>query len=283
MSHPIHRFQAPSHIMAGSCMADLLGPSTIKLIAESFAPHSPDLHVGSFVDEATDAIDGLGIKPRSKAIAAVLRRHLPDEDGAALSALIASLGPPLARTEDNGLQPLFYMPHGFLLQGFAHTADDAIFASGLAANLELTCRFTAEFSIRPYIEVRFAQTLTWLRAQTEHTDPHVRRLVSEGTRPRLPWATHLTTIRTNPRHSLALLEALKDDPCRYVTRSVANHLGDIGKDHPDVLFATCRRWLEDPPSDPVVAKERHWLIRHALRHPAKHKVPEALSLRARAR
>jgi 3-methyladenine DNA glycosylase AlkC len=73
------------------------------------------------------------------------------------------------------------------------------------------------------------------------------------------------------------LEALRDDPYLYVRRSVANHIGDIAKDHPDVAFDICRRWLTG------ASPERKWIIRHALRHPAKKSVKEALHLRKLAR
>jgi 3-methyladenine DNA glycosylase AlkC len=76
---------------------------------------------------------------------------------------------------------------------------------------------------------------------------------------------------------LPLLEALKDDPSLYVRRSVANHLGDIAKDHPDLAFELCERWLAG------ASNERRWVIRHALRHPARKGVPAALALRAAAR
>jgi 3-methyladenine DNA glycosylase AlkC len=91
----------------------------------------------------------------------------------------------------------------------------------------------------------------------------VRRLVSEGTRPRLPWAPRLRAFMRDPRPVLELLEWLKDDPSLYVRRSVANNLNDIGKDHPDLLFATAERWMKD------ANENRHWIIRHALRSAVK--------------
>ena len=81
----------------------------------------------------------------------------------------------------------------------------------------------------------------------------------------------------NPRPVLPILEALKDDPDLYVRRSVANHVGDIAKDHPALAFELCERWLTG------ASAERKWLIRHALRHPAKKDVKAALNLRARAK
>lgn len=88
---------------------------------------------------------------------------------------------------------------------------------------------------------------------------HVRRLVSEGTRPRLPWAPRLRAFQADPSPVLRLLELLRDDPERYVQRSVANNLNDISKDHPELAVATCLRWLEQP------TEGRRWIVRHALR------------------
>lgn len=98
-----------------------------------------------------------------------------------------------------------------------------------------------------------------LRAWARDPDPHVRRLVSEGTRPRLPWARRLRAFQNDPAPVLELLELLKDDPELYVRRSVANSLNDIGKDHPEILEQVCRRWSVD------ATPERQWVVRHALR------------------
>ena len=105
------------------------------------------------------------------------------------------------------------------------------------------------------------------------TDPseHVRRLVSEGTRPRLPWASRLPALQRDPTPLLALLERLKDDPALYVRRSVANNLNDIGKDHPAVLATTANAWLRD------ATPERRWIVQHALRSAVKHGEPGALA------
>jgi 3-methyladenine DNA glycosylase AlkC len=281
-AHPISRFVAPSSIQTGSSLADLLGPLTIRLIAESFGS---DFDQEGFLKAAIEASTDQPLKARAQAIGATLRAHLPGDDLAALERLVRALGPPLSRTEDNGLQGLFYMPHSAALRSFASTTDDRVFAAGIAANLSLTTRFTAEFSIRAYLDARLDQTLAALQAQLHHPNPHIRRLISEGTRPRLPWASHLRPFRDNPGRTLPLIEALRDDESRYVTRSVANHLGDIGKDHPEVLFQTCTRWLDDIETSDLsasMAKERRWIVRHAVRHPAKKRVPAALALRVRA-
>ena len=115
----------------------------------------------------------------------------------------------------------------------------------MVAQRELTKRFCAEFSIRAFLvrhpEATYARLADW----TGDENVHVRRLVSEGARPRLPWASRLRAFQEDPRPVIALLELLKDDPERYVQRSVANNLNDIGKDHPGVAVDLCRRWFDD--------------------------------------
>jgi 3-methyladenine DNA glycosylase AlkC len=90
-------------------------------------------------------------------------------------------------------------------------------------------------------------------------DQHVRRLVSEGSRPRLPWAMQLPIFIEDPRPVIALLEQLKDDPEEYVRRSVANNLNDIAKDHPELVADIAQKWLQ------AASKNRQRLVRHACR------------------
>ncbi len=142
----------------------------------------------------------------------------------------------------------------------------------MAAQHELTQRFTAEFSIRPFLERYPEATLKRLKAWTRDPSPDVRRLVSEGTRPRLPWAARLRRFQENPSPVLALLERLKDDPERYVRRSVANNLNDIGKDHPDVLVETAKGWMKG------ASEDRRWILRHALRSLVKQGNADALAV-----
>jgi 3-methyladenine DNA glycosylase AlkC len=142
----------------------------------------------------------------------------------------------------------------------------------MRAQHALTQRFTAEFSIRPFLMQHEAATLMRLRQWTQDPSEHVRRLVSEGTRPRLPWAPRLPAFQKDPTPVLALLELLKDDPALYVRRSVANNLNDIGKDHPEVLTGTTYQWLQN------ASEERQWIVRHALRTAIKRGEPGALAV-----
>ena len=103
-------------------------------------------------------------------------------------------------------------------------------------------RFSAEF-IRHYIARDPERTFAALQQWSSDENAHVRRLASEGTRLRLPWAMRVRWLDEHPERVLALLEPLKDDPASMVRRSVANNLNDLGKVHPQLLVDTCARWL----------------------------------------
>jgi 3-methyladenine DNA glycosylase AlkC len=161
----------------------------------------------------------------------------------------------------------FFVRHAYFLGG-----KDP-FEVSMRAQYEITRRFTAEFSMRPFLVRWPGRTLERLMEWTRDPDPHVRRLCSEGSRPRLPWAMRIPSLVRDPSPTLPILEALRDDPDLYVRRSVANHLGDIAKDHPELAFGICERWVEG------ASRERRWMIRHAVRLPAKKGVAAALRLR----
>lgn len=196
---------------------------------------------------------------RGRKIAAALREHLPQDYPRAVEILVRSLGKPLAETADNGMAPFFYLPHACFVA--AYGLDH--FEPSMRAQYEITQRFTAEFSIRPFLDLYPQETLARLQQWAGDPSVHVRRLVSEGTRPRLPWAPRLRAFQRDPRPVLELLELLKDDPELYVRRSVANNLNDISKDHPALLVETARRWLDGADAN------RRWIVAHALRSAVK--------------
>ncbi len=231
------------------------GPDVPRAIARMIAAVFPRFDEKAFVRSALDGYDDLELMPRAWKIAHALRRCLPDDYEQALAILLASLDRQSGRTGASGMSAFVFLPHVFFVAEYGLDHFDA----SMRAQYLLTQRFTAEFSIRRYLERH--QTATLARLAEWATDPSedVRRLVSEGTRPRLPWAPRLRVFQVDPRPVLALLERLKDDASLYVRRSVANNLNDIGKDHPDVLVETATRWLEN------ATEERRWIIRHALR------------------
>jgi len=145
------------------------------------------------------------------------------------------------------------------------------------AQYELTKRFTCEYSIRPFIINDEARTMNVLYKWMNDPDPHVRRLASEGTRPRLPWAMKIDSFVNDPSPSISILEQLKNDSDLYVRRSVANHVGDIAKDNLDLALDLCENWLGD------ASTELKWVIRHAVRNPLKKGNERAIELRKAAK
>lgn len=262
-------------------LKDLLGPEAVEALAHNMSLAWADFDVGSFRSAALAGLEPLGILDRGRKLADALWAHLPGDFESATEILLRSLTPPLEETQDLGLAVFFYLPHVSLVAKYGldptHNAGRDPFEAAMRAQYELTQRFSAEFSIRPFLIREPQRTLARLMEWSSDPSAHVRRLCSEGSRPRLPWARRLPAFVKDPRPALPILEALKDDPSLYVRRSVANHLGDIAKDHPELAFAMAERWLKQS------SKERRWVIRHALRHPAKKGVAEALRIRAAAK
>ena len=222
----------------------------------------PKFDTTAFLQQVEPGYESLELMARGQRIAQALQTHLPQDVPRALGVLVDSMDPPMgldaAGEPDAGDRPysaFLYLPHSIYIgtHGLPH------FEAAMAAQHALTQRFTAEFCIRPYLLHHQQATLARLRDWAQDDNAHVRRLVSEGTRPRLPWAPRLPALQANPQLALPLLDVLKDDPSSYVRRSVANHLGDIAKDHPDLAVGTARTWLQGAPAP------REALVRHGLR------------------
>jgi 3-methyladenine DNA glycosylase AlkC len=236
-------------------LKDFFDEALVRSIGRDLGRAWPGFAERSFVAACLAGLDRLELTARGRQVAGAMHRHLPADFPAAAEILIDSLGPELDGTGSFGMAPFRYMPHVFFVG--EHGLDH--FEESMRAQHELTRRFSAEWSIRGFLERHPAATLGRLEEWTRDPSPHVRRLVSEGTRPRLPWAPRLRRFQDDPTPVLRLLELLKDDPERYVQRSVANNLNDIGKDHPAIAVEVCRRWsLGAPPA-------RRWIVQHALR------------------
>ncbi len=272
---------APNSMQKGIPLKNLLGLEAIDCLAHNILLVYPQFDTESFCRDASNGLEPLGILERGKKLARTLRLYLPRKYATAIEIILASLTPPLTRTDTLGLAVFFYLPHiSFIAEyGWEFEENDGHdpFLVSMRAQYELTKRFSAEFSMRPFLIKQQERTLSQLLEWTSDPDPHVRRLCSESTRPRLPWAARIPAFIANPTSALPILEALKNDQDLYVRRSVANHLGDIAKDHPEFVFTICERWLTE------ATNEVKWLIRHALRHPAKKENKTALQLRAAAK
>jgi len=148
---------------------------------------------------------------------------------------------------------------------------DAAFDDGLRMLAELTPRLTSEFAIRLLLAHDLDRAMPIVLGWTASTDADVRRLATEGTRPFLPWAIRVPAILADPAATLPVLHALYRDEDEVVRRSVANHLNDLSRQHPELVVTTTAAWLADP--DENTGR----LVRHALRTLIKKGNPEALA------
>jgi 3-methyladenine DNA glycosylase AlkC len=239
-----------------------------RRLAGDIAAVYPNFPTLAFVEQVAPQLPPLELKQRVAIFSAALRDYLPADYPAALQILLATLGPPLTENQGMFKDRWHLMPMAHFVEVYGHEHFD----ESMAAIHAITQRFTGEWAIRPFLQRYPARALAVLQTWVYDESFHVRRLVSEGTRPRLPWATRIPEFSQNPQPMLALLSALKHDPSAYVRRSVANHLNDIGKEHPDLLLATMEEWNAD------ATEATRWIINHALRSLVKQGHPAALRL-----
>jgi len=264
---------APKSIQKGFPLKMVLDKEAVNQLAKNLHHVHATFDKKAFIEDAMNGIDALSITQRSAHIADAMNTHLPESYTEAIAILLESLTPPLKETAGNGLAVLFYMPHCNFVAKYGIDS----FEISMNAQYELTKRFSCEYSIRPFIVKEQHKTMQVLYKWMNDEDPHIRRLCSEGTRPRLPWSTKIDSFVKDPNPSLAILEHLKNDPDLYVRRSVANHLGDIAKDHLDLVLGICEKWLEN------ASTELKWVIRHALRNPEKKGHEKAIEIRRKAK
>jgi 3-methyladenine DNA glycosylase AlkC len=263
---------APKSIQKGFPLKMVLDKEAVNQLADNLHGVHASFNKEAFIHDALNGIDELGITQRSAHIADVMNKHLPETYTEAIAIILQSLTPPLKETEGNGLAVLFYMPHCSFVGKYGIDS----FEISMNAQYELTKRFTCEYSMRPFIVNEQIRTMQVLYKWMNDENPHIRRLCSESTRPRLPWSTKINSFVKDPSPTIVVLEHLKNDKDLYVRRSVANHLGDIAKDHLDLVLKISEKWLDN------ASTELKWVIRHALRNPAKKGNLRALEIRKNA-
>ena len=246
-------------------------------LGEQLAAAGATVHRGQWQAAIGSDFEALGLMDRGRRLAQVMASCLPPDFAQAAPLLVRSMGRPMGLDKHgeptaSGDVPsnFFYLPHSLYIasHGLQHLTE------ALHDQHALTQRFTAEFSLRPFLQQHTQATLAHMTLWAQDDNAHVRRAAREATRPRLPWAARLPDFVRDPKPVLPLLARLRDDPSAYVRRSVANHLNDIGKDHPELLNGLARQWLDDAP----VPATRQNLLRHALRTAIKRGDAQALAL-----
>ncbi|GAA1257871.1 DNA alkylation repair protein [Pseudonocardia aurantiaca] len=253
--------------MSGGASADaLLPPSVVEDLVRCLTAAEPERPLPALRSGAA-AVSGRALADRVRIVRDALLADLPPGYPAFAAAVRAALAEP-------GFSGWMTWP---VTEAVAVRALDdgtpAAFDDGLALLAELTPRLTAEFGIRSFLAADLDRALVAALSWTGCADEHVRRLASEGTRPRLPWARRVRELLDRPEATIPILDALHRDPSETVRRSVANHLNDVSHSHPALATATAARWLAGP-ADPRTSR----LVRHALRTLVKRGDPEALRL-----
>lgn len=250
---------------------NLFSTELVKCIAFHLEKHISNFDRELFESNVLTTLESLELKERAQLIADEMHSVLPNKDEARGNILCAILHPEELDNADklsdeDGIRSWGIFPLT-LVVGQHGTHD---IEASLTLLKAMTKRFTSEFGIRDLLLADQKKSLEVMQQWLNDPNLHVRRLISEGTRPRLPWGKQLPDLINDPSPVLPLLEALRDDPEEYVRRSVANHLNDIAKDHPDLVAQLANDWMVG------ADKNRERLIRHACRSLIKQGHPLAL-------
>ena len=239
---------------------NIFSPQLVRLISFHLDIHLSSFDRTDFEASILDELQTLELKARVQLIANKLNDvlpHSPKQRNRVLRRMLLPLRycKEFPETDDRGVAGWGVAPLSMVVG--QHGVDD--FERSLALLKDMTKRSTAEFDVRYFLLADQKRALKIISGWVGDNNVHVRRLVSEGTRPRLPWAMRLPKLIADPSPTVPLLHALRDDPEEYVRRSVANHLNDIAKDHPDLVADIAEEWMQDANA------QRRRLIRHACR------------------
>lgn len=233
-------------VEAKPALKDWFDVARYRRIADLLADAHPGFDRKRFLAVATAGLEELTLIQRVRRATDACHATLPADFTQAVAAL-------------KRIAP--HVQHGFVgifLPDFVGRHGHGHFEESMAALKFLTPFSSAEFAIREFLKRDLARTLAVMERWSQDENEHVRRLASEGSRPRLPWSFRLDALVTDPSPTAPILENLRADPSLYVRKSVANHLNDISKDHPDWMLARLKSWdLAHP--------HTQWIARRAAR------------------
>lgn len=242
-----------------SLLKEVFNKAFLQQLSALCQHHCPAFDTETFLQHTQGSDwDQLELKARVRCISQALHQSLHLDYADAIAILI-----PIS-SHFSGLQ-------GFVFADYVEVYGLNAPATSFQALAHFTCFSTGEFAIRPFF-LRYPElTLNQMKAWAGSDNLHLRRLASEGARPRLPWGMALKNFKKDPSPLVPILEQLKTDPQPYVQRSVANHLNDISKDNPELVLDLAQRWFGQH-------QITDWIIKHALRGLLKQGHPRALSL-----
>ncbi|MGP1545341.1 MAG: DNA alkylation repair protein [Prevotella intermedia] len=236
-------------------ITEQFGSNLAKLLAEKIGKVYPEFDADYFIHDTDSKTVGQSYTQRVATLAELLRSYLPADYKEALPILMAILGE--ENPNETGMFTHYYwiLPIGKFVQeyGIEH------FDISMKAIEEITKRNTGEYAVRPYIRKYPEASLEIIEKWANSPNFHLRRLASEGLRPKLPWASKMDTFIENPRPVFQILELLKEDEVLFVKKSVANHITDWLKVNREAVLPLIERWK--------ASENRHtqWIIKRATR------------------
>lgn len=245
--------------MADFVLKDAFDPAFVAKLGQACKTLQSDFNETAFLKAALPKNwADFSLKARMRHLSIQLGAHLKGDFPQQLQVILA-------------LAPQFNSLAGMLFPDFVEVHGQADPNRSIPALAQLTQHFSSEFAVRPFLQQHPERMLQQHLAWAEHPNEHVRRLASEGIRPRLPWGQDVPWVKKDPAIVLPILEKLRNDPSEYVRRSVANNLNDISKSHPELVLELAQRWV-----DRVATTDA--LLKHALRGLLKKGHPQAMQL-----
>ncbi len=248
-------------------LKEIFNRAFYRELAELVLVEHPSFEAEVFVRSATKGLAKLELNERMRRTAQLLHEHLT-QDFQKNVAILKAVAPNLSR-RGGGYGGIFVPEY----IGRFGAEDPQLFDFCMEALRDVTEHSSSELAVREFLKRDFDRAYAYMLRWSEDENYHVRRLSSEGLRPRLPWSFRLTNLIENPAPARAILDRLNRDPELYVRKSVANHLNDISKDHPETMldWISARAWQTD---DEGTA----WIKKHACRTLIKNGHPRALAL-----
>ena len=234
-------------------LKDLYSPGFYKNLGNALAEILPGFNKQRFTSQIfTDDFSDKELKARMRHTTEVLHDFMPSDFSEA-AQIIGKLIRQLEKKGSGGDELAYiFLPDYIELYGI----DD--FEAAVKAIESVTQFISCEFAVRPFIIRYNGKMMQQMKKWASHSHERVRRLASEGSRPRLPWAMAIPALKKDPSPVLPILEKLKSDPSESVRRSVANNLNDIAKDHPELVIGIAKKWKG-------ISKETDAVIRHGSR------------------
>lgn len=241
---------------AQPALKDWFNVARYRQIADLLADVHPGFDRKRFLAVATAGLDELTLIQRVRRATEACHATLPANFQKAVAALKR-----IAPRVQHGFVGIF-LPDFVGQHGHGH------FEESMKALKFFTPFSSAEFAIREFLKRDLTRTLAVMERWSRDDNEHVRRLASEGSRPRLPWSFRLDALVTDPTPAATILDNLRADPSLYVRKSVANHLNDISKDHPEWMLTKLKSWDLAHPHTQWIAKRAARTLIKAGHQPA---------------